>query len=105
MAPTMEIELENRIDSKQVYAYITGQALDNGNHVCLIKADGKTPYFPGSPSNPVTPLSENCAIRLGGHGSVTKVTIPQLAGGRIVSNLFLCFPSLRFTPSGWEHVL
>ena len=79
----MEIELENRIDSKQVYAYITGQALDNGNHVCLIKADGKTPYFPASPSNPVTPLSEDCAIRLGGHGSVTKVTIPQLAGGRI----------------------
>jgi len=79
----MEIELENRINSNQVYAYITGQALDHGNHVCLIKSDGKTPYYPASPSHPVTPLSENCAIRLDGHGSITKVIIPQLAGGRI----------------------
>lgn len=83
MAPTLDIELENRTQSNQVYAYVTGQAFDHGNHVCLIKSDGKTPYYPDSPSQVCSPLAENCAIRLGGPGSTTKITIPQLAGGRI----------------------
>lgn len=80
---TLNIELQNRTNSHDVYAYITGQALDNGNHVCLIKADGRTPYYPESPPGTITPLSENCSIRLGGQGSTTTVTIPHLAGGRI----------------------
>jgi hypothetical protein len=80
---TLKIDLQNRTSSNEVYAYITGQALDNGNHVCLIKADGKTPYYPASPPGTITPLSENCSIRLGGHGSITTVTIPHLAGGRL----------------------
>ncbi|TAQ86198.1 hypothetical protein B7494_g5493 [Chlorociboria aeruginascens] len=80
---TLEIELQNRIPSLEVYAYITGQALQNNNHVCLIQSDGRTPYYPDSPSQTITPLSTNCSIRLGVQGSITKVTIPQLAGGRI----------------------
>ena len=83
MAATMDIQLQNRTNSDQVYAYITGQALDNGNHVCLIKADGRTPYFPESPPHVVTPISEDCSIRLGAQGTITTVTIPHLAGGRI----------------------
>jgi hypothetical protein len=83
MPPTLTIDIQNKISSNQVYAYITGQALDNGNRVCLIKADGQTPYYPGSPSLTCAPLSENCSIPLGLHGSTTTVTIPQLAGGRI----------------------
>jgi hypothetical protein len=80
---TLDIALQNRTSSGNVYAYITGQALDNGNHVCLIKADGKTPYYPKSPSGTIAPLLEDCSIRLGGQGSTTIVTIPHLAGGRI----------------------
>ena len=83
MAPTLNIELQNRTNSNQAYAYITGQALDNGNHVCFIKSDGRTPYFPASPPHIGTPVPEDCAIRLGPHGSTITVTIPQLAGGRI----------------------
>jgi len=83
MAPTLDIEIQNRTKSNQVFAYITGQALDHGNHVCFIQADGKTPYFPESPSQICSPVPQDCAIRLGPPGSSTKVTIPQLAGGRI----------------------
>ena len=79
----MNIQLQNQTQSNQVYAYITGQAVRNGNQVCLIKADGKTPYYPSSPSEILQPLSENCSIKLGSPGSATMVTIPQLAGGRI----------------------
>ncbi len=83
MAASMNIQLQNQTASHQVFAYVTGQALDNGNHVCLIKADGKTPYYPSSPSNTLQPLKEDCSIKLGAPGSITTVTIPQLAGGRI----------------------
>ena len=83
MAPTLDIQIQNRMSSSPVFAYVTGQALEHGNHVCLIKADGKTPYYPDSPSQTCAPLSENCSIRLGPQGSTTTVTIPQLAGGRI----------------------
>lgn len=79
----MDIQLQNRTNAGVVFAYITGQALDNQNHVCLIKADGKTPYYPVNPSKVGTNLSEDCAIKLGPEGSTTTVTIPHLAGGRI----------------------
>ena len=83
MPPTLNIDIQNKIRSNQVYAYISGQALDNGNRVCLIKADGQTPYYPDSAPHTCAPLSENCSFPLGPHGSTTTVTIPQLAGGRI----------------------
>ncbi|KAI9047434.1 hypothetical protein LZ554_008153 [Drepanopeziza brunnea f. sp. 'monogermtubi'] len=84
MAPnTMDIQLQNRTESSQVYAYITGLALEQKNSPCLIKADGKTPYYPTSPSAILQPLQEDCSIKLGAPGSTTTVTIPQLAGGRI----------------------
>jgi hypothetical protein len=83
MASTLNIEIQNRTQSNQVFAYITGQALDHGNHVCFIQADGKTPYYPDSPSQICSPVPQDCAIRLGAPGTSTTVTIPQLAGGRI----------------------
>jgi len=83
MTPTLDIQLQNRTKSNQVYAYVTGQALDHQNYICLIKADGKTPYFPGNPSQIGTHLAENCAIPLGAPGSTKTITIPQIAGGRI----------------------
>jgi hypothetical protein len=80
---TMNIQLQNRTSSSAVFAYVTGHALDHGNQVCLIKSDGKTPYYPANPSAIGSKLAENCAIRLGANGSMTTVTIPHLAGGRI----------------------
>lgn len=82
-ANSMDIQLQNRTESDTVYAYITGLAFERQNSPCLIKADGKTPYFPSSPAEILQPLQENCSIKLGAPGSITTVTIPQLAGGRI----------------------
>ncbi|MCJ1326136.1 hypothetical protein MMC10_002800 [Thelotrema lepadinum] len=80
---TLQLALLNQTTSGTVYAYITGQAVDNNNALVLIQADGKTPYYPGSPSRNGTSLAQNCAIRLGAPGSTTNVTIPRIAGGRV----------------------
>ena len=82
-ASTLAISLENQTTSATVYAYITGQALDHGNAVFLLQADGRTPYFPTSPASTGAHLAVDCAIPLGRPGSTTSATIPRIAGGRI----------------------
>lgn len=82
-ASTLTIALQNTTTSNTVYAYITGQAINNNNALVLIEADGHTPYYPASPSSTGQPLAVNCAIKLGAPGSTTNVTIPQIAGGRV----------------------
>ena len=79
----MTIQIQNRTKSNNVFAYITGQALDSGNKVCLIKSDGKTPYFPAPPSSIGTAIDEDVSIKLGPPGSTKNVIIPHLAGGRL----------------------
>jgi len=49
----------------------------------LLQADGKSLYYPTSPSSNGSPLAVDCGIQLGPPGSNTVVTIPQIAGGRI----------------------
>ena len=80
---TLNFALVNNTTSSTVYAAITGQAIDNNNALFLLQSDGKTPYYPASPSSTGSPLAENCAIPLGAPGSTTTVTIPHIAGGRI----------------------
>ncbi|TGJ70547.1 hypothetical protein EYR41_002581 [Orbilia oligospora] len=80
---TLEIELTNHTTSPTVYATITGLAIDHSNAWFLLQSDGKTPYFPCSPSKILQPVSENCAIPLGEPGKSITVTIPRIAGGRI----------------------
>lgn len=82
-ASTLNIALQNQTGSSTVYAYITGQALDNDNKVLLLQSDGRTPYFPTSPSSTGASLAADCAIALGPPGSTTPATIPRIAGGRI----------------------
>jgi len=82
-SPTLNIALVNQTNSSTVYSYITGQALDNNNAVFLLQSDGRTPYFPTSPSSTGAPLAVNCAIALGASGSRTSAVIPHIAGGRI----------------------
>ena len=81
--PTLSIALVNQTTSNTVYAYITGQAINNNNALFLLQSDGQTPYYPASPSSNGTPLAVNCSIALGAPGSTTTVTIPQIAGGRV----------------------
>ncbi|KAL9632503.1 MAG: hypothetical protein Q9164_005276 [Protoblastenia rupestris] len=80
---TLTIALRNTTTSANVFAYITGQAIDNGNALFLLSADARTPYFPTSPSAPGASLARDCAIRLGAPGNTVNATIPHIAGGRI----------------------
>src|SRR3954467_15487159 len=80
---TLNIALVNQTSSSNVNAYITGQAIDKNNALFLLQADGKTPYYPDSPSSSGAELRANCAIPLGAPGSTVTTTIPRLAGGRV----------------------
>ncbi|KAF7896644.1 uncharacterized protein EAF01_009047 [Botrytis porri] len=82
-ASTLTIELVNQSSSSTVYAYITGLAINKNNSVVLLQADGSTLYYPTNPSSNGSALTEDCAIPLGEPGSTTKVSIPNIAGGRI----------------------
>lgn len=80
---TLQIALQNTTTSSAVYAYVTGNAIDNGNALMLLEADGHTVYYPSSPSATGAPLGADCAIPLGAPGTTTTVTIPHIAGGRL----------------------
>jgi hypothetical protein len=81
---TVPFTLANNTGTDPVYAYVTGQALDSGNALMLLRSDGQTPYFPASPAGPGSPLGADCAIPLNapGGGPVT-ITVPHLAGARL----------------------
>ena len=81
--PTLSISFVNQSTSNTVYGYVTGLAINKNNAPYLLQADGKTPYFPSSPTSTGQPLQANCAIPLGGGGSTVTITIPPTAGGRV----------------------
>ena len=81
---TVTFSIQNNTKSDAVYAFVTGQALDNGNALMLLQADGHTPYYPASPSGTGTPLAVNCAIPLNASGGApVTITVPHLAGARL----------------------
>lgn len=80
---TLNFNLVNQSGSDTVYAYITGQAIDNNSALFLLQADGKTAYYPTSPSATISALAQDCAIPLGASGSTKTITIPHIAGGRL----------------------
>jgi hypothetical protein len=81
---TLSVNLQNNTGSDTVYAFVTGQAIDNNNALMLLEADGQTPYYPTSPPGTGTPLAVDCAIPLNASGgSSATITIPQLAGARL----------------------
>lgn len=82
-ATTLNVALQNQTTSSNVNAYITGQAIDNNNALFLLQSDGKTAYYPTSPSGTMSALGANCAIPLGAPGNTVTVTIPHLAGARL----------------------
>lgn len=80
---TLTVALQNRTNSPNVYAYITGLAINNNYAPVFVQADGRTIYFPTSPSQPLSPLAQDVAIPLGAPGNTVHATIPRIAGGRI----------------------
>ncbi|KAK7756121.1 hypothetical protein SLS62_001713 [Diatrype stigma] len=83
MPNSLRIALHNDSDTDQLFAYITGLAIQQGARRCFLRPDGSTLYFPSGPPRIGTPLAEDCAIPLGAPGNSVTVTIPQIAGGRI----------------------
>ena len=81
-AATLSVALKNNTSSNTVYAFVTGTEISN-NALVLLESDGKSLYYPASPSTDGSPLAVDCAIPLGAPGSTTTITIPQIAGGRI----------------------
>ena len=80
---TLQLALQNRTNSSNVFAYITGLALDDGNKPIFIQADGKTVHSPPSPAEPLASVTADVAIPLGAPGNTVIATIPKIAGGRI----------------------
>ena len=83
MPNSLEIAIQNTTDSSNVFAYITGIAIQNNGARVLVKANGKDLYYPSNPPAIGSPLTEDCAIPLGRPGNTVTVTIPQIAGGRL----------------------
>ncbi|KAL6894948.1 glycoside hydrolase family 64 protein [Trichoderma evansii] len=77
---TLSIVVKNNTSASQLYAFVTGQAAQG---VFFLSSDGVTPYYPTSPSSTLQPLSQNCAVAVGGPGQSRTLTVPQLAGARI----------------------
>jgi hypothetical protein len=81
---TLSVNLQNNTGNDTVYAFVTGQAIDNNNALMLLEADGQTPYYPASPPGNGTPLAVDCAIPLNASGgSPATITIPYMAGARL----------------------
>ena len=87
-ANTLQVAFVNRFPAgTQVFATVSGRALDNGGALVLLQSDGRSLYFPNSPSTTGQPLGANCAIPLGGPGSTTNIAVPHMAGARIYFSL------------------
>ena len=83
-AASVSFSLQNNTLSDTVYAFVTGQALDNNGALMLLESDGETPYYPASPSAAGTPLAVDCAIALNASGGApVTITVPRLAGARL----------------------
>jgi hypothetical protein len=80
---TLQLALQNKSNSTDVYAYITGLALERNNTPLFVQADGQSIYFPVAPRDIQQPLQADVAIPLGRPGNTVNVRIPKIAGGRI----------------------
>jgi hypothetical protein len=85
MPNSLTIQLVNQTASNNVYAFITGLAIQHNMARVFLKANGEDLYYPESPpaGKILQPLTEDCAIPLGAPGNTVTVAIPQMAGGRI----------------------
>lgn len=80
---TLQIALQNKSNSSNVFAYITGLALERNNTPLFVQSDGQSIYYPVSPQEIQQPLQADVAIPLGAPGNTVNVRIPKIAGGRI----------------------
>ncbi|KAM7192747.1 glycoside hydrolase family 18 protein [Rhypophila sp. PSN 637] len=79
MSETLDILIKNTSQGN-LYAFLAGKYEDR---LCIIRADGRTQYFPMSPRVTAQPLAENCTIDIGPPGSTKALQIPYLSAARI----------------------
>jgi hypothetical protein len=83
-ADTVSFSIQNNTGSDTVYAFVTGQAINNDGALALLESDGQTVYYPTSPSSTGSALAADCAIPLNATGGAPiTITVPQLAGARL----------------------
>lgn len=80
---TLQLALQNRTNSSNVFAYITGLSIKDNNRPIFIQADGRSVHSPPSPAQPLASVGVDVAIPLGAPGNTVTATIPKIAGGRI----------------------
>ena len=86
---TLTFQLKNQVPPgfTNVYAFITGRAIDQNSAITLLKSDGKTIFNPVIPYSATPVLLDsnygNFAINLGKAGNLTTVTVPRLNSARI----------------------
>lgn len=83
MPDSLHIALKNDSGLDNIFAYVTGIAIQHDGKRCLLKSNGKDLYFPKEVKDVGSSLAEDCAIPLGAPGSTVNIEIPQIAGGRI----------------------
>ncbi|KEF52971.1 uncharacterized protein A1O9_10878 [Exophiala aquamarina CBS 119918] len=74
----LNIALENTFQGGEMYAVVSGKAIDHNNSLFLLSSDGKTPIYPTAEG----PIHEDISIEMHA-GQPTTITIPHIAGGRI----------------------
>jgi len=82
MPNSLQIALHNNSTTSDIFAYVSGISIQNGQR-CLLKSNGTDLYYPQNPPSVGSPLTEDVAIPLSAPGSTTNLTIPQIAGGRL----------------------
>ena len=83
---TLTFHLKNEFsdNTKQVYANITGFDSNHNNDLCILRADGQTPFYPPPlDTYDHTKITQDIAIPLGCVGVSKQVTIPKLFSARI----------------------
>lgn len=86
LPPTFTFQIKNQFPAgtAQAYAIVTGYDLSNNNKLYLLQADGKTVYYPPSPTKINTPITTPIAIPLNAPGGpAINVTIPKTIVGRV----------------------
>ena len=82
---TLSFQLKNQFAStnQTIYASVTGYAYNHNNNLFLLQANGSTPYYPTSPGQDHTKITQDVAIPLGPLGTSKTVTIPKLYSARL----------------------
>ncbi len=82
----LPVDIENSTTVGAVFALIYGYDPSKENALAFLMADGRTLYYPPSPSKPVTPIEAALSIPVT-RSAPARVLLPKLASGRILLSI------------------